>query len=153
MRYRTAVYIILFTAIAALLLLAAAIAFGGASTPAPMLSINDPFKAVDYTTLPILRRYQGADGTDLYYREYESADGVNKGSAVLAHGSSADNKSLHALAKALAASGLRVFALDIRGHGASGEKGESSCLHGKIRWMDLRFALLSEEIQEWYQDT
>jgi len=104
--------------------LAAAIYFGGPSTPAPMLSINDPFKSIDYSTLPSLNKYKGADGTDLYYREYDPIGGSTKGSAVLVHGSSADSKSLHSMAKALAAAGLRVFALDVRGHGSSGKKGQ-----------------------------
>jgi hypothetical protein len=64
-----ALSIALFAAVAGLLVLAAAICFGGPGTPGPMLSINDPFKSVDYSTLPSLNNYKGADGTDLYYRD------------------------------------------------------------------------------------
>jgi alpha-beta hydrolase superfamily lysophospholipase len=116
--------IVLFGATAILLLLAAAIVFGGPGTPVPMKGLNDPFSSVDFSSLPILCTYQGVDGTDLAYREYDPVDGVAKGSAVLVHGSSADSQSMHPMAKALASAGLRVFALDIRGHGSSGEKGQ-----------------------------
>ncbi|MCY2981810.1 MAG: alpha/beta hydrolase [Planctomycetota bacterium] len=78
----------------------------------------------DYSTLPSLDKYKGADDTDLYYREYDAIGGSIRGSAVLVHGSSADSKSLHPMARALAAAGLRVFALDVRGHGSSGKKGQ-----------------------------
>lgn len=123
-RIFTIMTIVLFGVAAILLLLAAAIALGGPGTPAAMMSINDPFSTVDYSSLPILRKYQGADGTDLYNRAYAPIDGVAKGSAVLVHGSSADSKSLHPMAKSLASAGLRVFALDVRGHGSSGKKGQ-----------------------------
>jgi non-heme chloroperoxidase len=120
----TTMTIALISAIAVLLLFTAAIFLGGPSTPAPMLSINEPFKSVDYSTMPMPSNYKGADGTDLYYREYGAIAGSAKGSAVLDHGSSADSKSLHPMASNLAAAGFRVFALDIRGHGLSGRKGQ-----------------------------
>lgn len=110
--------------LALLLLFAAAILLGGPSTPAPMPSVNEPFKSVDYSKMPMPSKYKGADGTDLYYREYTAIAGSARGSAVLVHGSSADSKSLHPMASALAAAGFRVFALDIRGHGLSGRRGQ-----------------------------
>ena len=43
---------------------------------------------------------------------------------MLIHGSSASSSSLHLLAKGLAQAGYAVYALDIRGHGESGPKGQ-----------------------------
>ena len=111
-------------AAAVCVLLSAAVAFGGPSTPPPMSSINAPFKAVDFSSMPVLESYQAADGATLYFRRYEPAGAVAIGSAVLIHGSSASSNSLHPMAKALAASGLRAYALDVRGHGASGQRGQ-----------------------------
>ena len=47
-----------------------------------------------------------------------------RGSVVLVHGSSASSRSLHVLARAVAESGLSAYALDMRGHGDSGSKGQ-----------------------------
>jgi alpha-beta hydrolase superfamily lysophospholipase len=70
-----------------------------------------------------LKSYQGADGAKLFYREYAPQGYNMKGSAVLIHGSSASSNSLHPMATALAAAGVHVYALDVRGHGKSGPKG------------------------------
>jgi pimeloyl-ACP methyl ester carboxylesterase len=89
----------------------------------PMASINDPFKAVDFSLLPPLLYFAGRDGTALSYRHYAPVAASAKGSAVLVHGSSASSNSMHVLATALAAVGYAVYALDMRGHGASGRRG------------------------------
>ncbi len=103
--------------------LGAAIAFGGPGEPAPMTSINDPFKGIDYSDLPALSRYSARDGAALAYRVY-APQGMPRGSVVLVHGSSASSRSLHVLARAVAESGLSAYALDMRGHGDSGSKGQ-----------------------------
>jgi non-heme chloroperoxidase len=103
--------------------LGAAIAFGGPGEPAPMTSINDPFKGIDYSDLPALSRYQARDSAALAYRVY-AAQGMPRGSVVLVHGSSASSRSLHVLARAVAEAGLSAYALDMRGHGDSGSKGQ-----------------------------
>lgn len=105
-------------------ILAASIAFGGPGNPPPMPSIINPFKAVDFSQLPPHRSFKGADGVDLFFREYEPSGQPARGSAVLIHGSSANSNGMHPMAQALAAAGLRVFALDVRGHGPSGVKGQ-----------------------------
>jgi non-heme chloroperoxidase len=106
-------------------ILALAIIFGGPGTPHPMGSINDPFDAVDFSDLPPLSGFAARDGTKLAYRSYPStAATAAEGSVVLIHGSSATSSSMHPMAKALSAAGYRVYALDIRGHGASGRKGQ-----------------------------
>jgi len=101
-----------------------AVVFGGPSAPAVMSSVNDPFRAVDYSGLPKLEYYPARDGESLAFRRYSAAQGESRGSAVLLHGSSADSRSMHVLAKALSAAGLEVHSLDVRGHGSSGEKGD-----------------------------
>lgn len=102
--------------------LAAAIAFGGPGQPAPMVSISDPFKGVDTSDLPLLQRFAARDTTPLAFRSYLPAQ--PRGSVVLVHGSSASSQSMHVLAKALSDAGYATHALDMRGHGASGTKGQ-----------------------------
>lgn len=107
---------------AIVLALALAIAWGGPAQPPAMVSINDPFRSVDSSDLPRLSTYLADDGQRLAYREYRPA-AAPAGSVTLVHGSSASSASMHSLAKALAAAGYSVFALDVRGHGASASKG------------------------------
>ncbi len=100
------------------------IGLGGPSTP-PLSSINDPFRSVDFSDLPPLARFTARDGMSLAYRVYAPARTASgQGSVVLIHGSSASSASLHVLAKAFAAAGYQADALDVRGHGALGEKGQ-----------------------------
>jgi pimeloyl-ACP methyl ester carboxylesterase len=99
------------------------IAFGTAKRPAPLESISKPFEEVDFTDLPKIEMFQARDGVLLAYRKYPGAtDKV----AVLIHGSSSRSDDMHPLAKALHASGSTVYSLDIRGHGASGKRGDIS---------------------------
>jgi non-heme chloroperoxidase len=106
------------------LALAVAIGFGGPRTPPAMASINDPFKGFDLSHLPPLRTYPGDDGTPLAYRAYAPDGAAGRGSVVLVHGSSASSESMHVLASAYAKAGQAVYSLDMRGHGASGTKGQ-----------------------------
>jgi non-heme chloroperoxidase len=106
-----------------LLALAMAIGLGGPKPAAPMPSINEPFKGLDMSDLPPPLSYRGRDGTELAYRVYP-AQPSEQGSVVLVHGSSASGASMHRMAKAFQASGLTVYVPDIRGHGASGPKGD-----------------------------
>ena len=110
-------------ALVLLLMVTAALVWGSPGTPAPIASINDPFNSVDFSNMPPLKSYQGADGAKLFYREYAPQGDNIKGSAVLVHGSSASSESLHPMATVLAAAGAKVYALDVRGHGKSGPKG------------------------------
>ena len=103
-----------------------ALIFGGPSQPPAMAGINEPFKNLDYSGLPELDRYQARDGSQLAYRHYpaETRDDASNGSVVLLHGSSADSRSLHPLATAYAEAGFNAYALDVRGHGDSGPRGD-----------------------------
>jgi alpha-beta hydrolase superfamily lysophospholipase len=107
---------------ALLAVLGAAIAFGGPTLPAPLPSVNDPFTGIDLSDLPPTSGFAARDGQFLLFRRY-AAQGALKGSVTLIHGSSASSQSMHPLAKAVSAAGFQVFALDVRGHGGSGNKG------------------------------
>lgn len=96
------------------------ITFSTPQPPATLPSIDAPFHRVDFSDLPPLRHFSARDGAELAYRAY--GDG-GAGNLLLLHGSSGNSASLHALAKALASNGYRVYVPDIRGHGASGSKG------------------------------
>jgi alpha-beta hydrolase superfamily lysophospholipase len=114
---------ICFIAIACLLagLIAAMIVFGAAPPPKPMDSISALFEQMNYHDLPAIETFPARDGTALAYRRY--AGGGDR-VAVLVHGSAGGCSSMHVLAKALQAAGITVYALDIRGHGASGPHGD-----------------------------
>ena len=104
---------------------AGAILFGGPRTPQPVSSINDPFSSVDFSDLPAVAQFTARDRTQLAYRRYPSTAATpGEGSVVLVHGSSATSSSMHPMAKTLSAAGYPVYALDIRGHGGSGRKGQ-----------------------------
>ena len=49
---------------------------------------------------------------------------VEQRSVVLVHGSAGSSNSMHPMARAFAGAGYVVYALDIRGHGGSGRKGQ-----------------------------
>src|SRR5262249_39404551 len=94
-------------------------------TPHPMSSITDPFASVNFSDLPPLSEFTARDGTKLTYRAYGSAAATPAGgSVVLIHGSSATSSSMHPMAKARSAVGYPTYALDMRGTGASGRKGQ-----------------------------
>ncbi|MBK4738361.1 alpha/beta hydrolase [Noviherbaspirillum sp. DKR-6] len=118
---------LLFIAVLApIVMLGIALAFGGPKAVAPMASINDPFRYVDFTDLPPLSSFIARDGSALRYRRYAGSGAAPVGSVILIHGSSASSASMHPLAKAFAGKGYAVYALDMRGHGASGPKGTIS---------------------------
>jgi len=105
-------------------LVGVALTFGGPADPGPMPSISNPFKTLDYSGLPEYSRFAARDGTTLAFRHYPSTEVPARGSVFLVHGSSANGRSMHVLAKGFATAGYSTFALDIRGHGESGIKGQ-----------------------------
>lgn len=107
-----------------LCLIVLALVFGGPTQPAPMPSINDPLKSIDYSDMPGVKCFVARDGTQLGFREYSHDTGERKGSVVLIHGSSASSNSMHLMAKEFAQAGYVTYSLDIRGHGQSGVKGQ-----------------------------
>lgn len=122
MSRKTTLRILAATLIGPLLVLGLAIGFGGPQAPAPLASIGDPFKTVDFSDAPALSRYRASDGAALAYRRYSSGTPA-RGSIVLIHGSTGSSLGMHPLAKAFAQAGYDGYALDIRGHGDSGPRG------------------------------
>lgn len=92
--------------------------------PPPLASIHAGAMKIDETGAPDLSRFQARDGTWLAYRLYPATGGARDRVAILAHGSSASSIEMNAVAKALAEAGVTAVALDIRGHGASGTRGD-----------------------------
>jgi len=111
-------------AIGALALLVTAMVATPLRRPPPLASISETARAVDRSTMPALQRFQARDGTTLAYRHYPPRGASADRAAVLVHGSSGSSMSIHALADALAARGVESFAVDIRGHGGSGARGD-----------------------------
>lgn len=99
-----------------------AITLSAPKAPPVMESIAAPFRTVNYTALPPVSHYQARDGAALAYRAYPVAHA--KQTIILVHGSSAASSSMHALAEYLQKNEIEVYALDIRGHGESGRKGD-----------------------------
>ena len=92
--------------------------------PPPLASIHDSARKIDATAKPELSRYQARDGTWLAYRLYPAPAEATERIAILAHGSTASSDEMNAIAKALAAAGVTAVAIDVRGHGASGSRGD-----------------------------
>jgi hypothetical protein len=92
--------------------------------PPTLASIHAGAIQIDETGAPDLSRFQARDGTWLAYRLYPAPNGARDRIAILAHGSSASSIEMNAVAKALAGAGVTAVALDIRGHGASGTRGD-----------------------------
>jgi pimeloyl-ACP methyl ester carboxylesterase len=92
--------------------------------PPPLVSIHQGAARIDTAGAPELSRFQARDGTWLAYRLYPAANGVRDRIALLAHGSSASSIEMHQVATALAGAGVTAVAVDIRGHGASGTRGD-----------------------------
>ena len=65
------------------------------------------------------------DGTWLGFRHYAASGPATGRAAIVVHGSSGSSGgTIHALSQALAARGVETFAVDIRGHGTSGTRGD-----------------------------
>lgn len=93
--------------------------------PPEMRSVSDSVKNVDFSTLPALERFQARDGTWLGFRHYQPNGPATGRGAVFIHGSSGSSGTVnHALTAALAARGVETWALDVRGHGGSGTRGD-----------------------------
>jgi len=108
------------------LVLITALVFGGPQPIAPLASINRPFDKVDFSDVPTTCSFVARDGTRLAWLDYPAArDAPGKRRIVLVHGSSARARSMHVLAKSLAQAGFSVAALDMRGHGDSGARGQA----------------------------
>jgi alpha-beta hydrolase superfamily lysophospholipase len=93
--------------------------------PPELHSISDGRGTVDMSTLPAIQRFQARDGTDLGFRHYPPTGPATGRAAIVIHGSAGSSATRnHALAVALAARGVETWAIDIRGHGVSGTRGD-----------------------------
>jgi pimeloyl-ACP methyl ester carboxylesterase len=108
--------------------IAGALALGlGAMLAAPLTrppilqSVHAAVRHYDLDALPPLSRFAARDGTSLAYRLY--AAGTQR-LAILVHGSSGSSLGMNAMGKALAAQGITAVAIDVRGHGESGPRGD-----------------------------
>lgn len=90
-----------------------------------MRSVSDSTKGIDWSTLPPLERFQARDGTWIGYRHYAPNGSAAGRGAIFIHGSSGSSGTVnHALTHAIASRGVETWALDIRGHGGSGTRGD-----------------------------
>jgi alpha-beta hydrolase superfamily lysophospholipase len=94
-------------------------------SPPELASISESRKSIDFSTMPEASRFQARDGTELAYRHYPAHAPARDRIAVVVHGSSGSSRgAIHALSLALAARGVQTYAVDIRGHGESGNRGD-----------------------------
>ena len=94
-----------------------------------LASIHNTASAVDLSGMPDVFARSGSRrhraGLPIYPGQAAADGRVGSGRiAILAHGSSASSIAMNALAKALAANGIATYALDMRGHGHSGTRGD-----------------------------
>lgn len=92
--------------------------------PPELPSVIATARAADRSGLPDLERYQARDGTWLAMRRYEPSMTRRPGIVILIHGSSGSSVAMHGVGKAFAERGVEAYALDMRGHGASGTRGD-----------------------------
>lgn len=97
------------------------VAFGTSDPPPPLAAINNAFSNVDWSALPAPQSFAARDRTSIAYRAYQAA---GERVVVLVHGSSGSARGMHAVGLALAREGVTAYALDMRGHGASGRRGD-----------------------------
>ena len=107
----------------------AAVAGAGrrATAAAPeLVSISTTAQAVDRSTLPAIERFQARDGTVLGYRHYPARRLRPRRSPSWCTARRV-RAAVHALA-GLGGAGVETYALDIRGHGVSGTRGDIAYL-------------------------
>ena len=113
-----------FVAIAAVL--GGMLAFGTSGVPEPLASLGAPFRSVDFSDLPAVQTLTAGNRSPIAYRAWLPSAAPSDAPlvAIAIHGSSAQSASIHPLGKALSAEGIPVYAPDIRGHGATGVRGD-----------------------------
>jgi alpha-beta hydrolase superfamily lysophospholipase len=102
--------------------LVAAIGLDDPKAPPPLAYVRDETIARDRSNLPPVQQYRARDGSELAYRAYPATNPI--GAAVLVHGSVGSSADVHEIAEALRDTGIEAYALDMRGHGASGPRGD-----------------------------
>ncbi|MBR0847551.1 alpha/beta fold hydrolase [Bradyrhizobium diazoefficiens] len=93
--------------------------------PPELRSVSESVKIVDFSTMPPLERFQARDGTWIGFRHYAPKGPATGRGAIFIHGSSGSSGTVnHALTHAIAEHGVETWALDMRGHGGSGTRGD-----------------------------
>jgi pimeloyl-ACP methyl ester carboxylesterase len=115
-------------------------------TPQPLALIPEGAAKIDHKEMPELSRFQARDGTWLAYRLYPAKGDAGDRLSILAHGSSAMSDAMSAVARSLAEGGVTAVAIDARGHGASGLRGDI----GYIGQLDDDLADLVSELRKSY---
>lgn len=93
--------------------------------PAELQSISRARATVDLSSLPQVERFQARDGSWLGFRHYGAGGTPTGRIAIVIHGSSGSSGgTIHALSQAISARGVETFAIDLRGHGVSGTRGD-----------------------------
>lgn len=104
------------------LTLGSAIAFGTRQRPQPLASLTTSLQRLGAMRFPAMHSFQARDGAALAYRAYPSAKAERV--AILLHGSIHDSRTMHTVGALLAMQGVTAYALDVRGHGQSGRRGD-----------------------------
>lgn len=113
------------TAVILAAVLAGMIIFGVSAPPPPLASIGKPFTKGDFSDMPKIEAIPVRGVSPIAYSRWAPADPAAGTPVVIAiHGSSTSSVSMHLFGKALAADGIAVYAPDIRGHGATGQRGD-----------------------------
>ena len=113
------------SAVGAIALLITALIATPPTRPPELSSISAARGTVDMSSLPVAERFQARDGSSLGFRHYPPAGASTGRAAIVVHGSSGSSGgTIHALSAALAARGVETWAVDIRGHGTSGTRGD-----------------------------
>ena len=94
------------------------------SSPPALESIRAGALAIDRSGMADLSYFQARDGSSLAYRVYPAANGDKRNVAILIHGSGGHSTVMNGIAKRLAAENFLVVVPDVRGHGASGTRGD-----------------------------
>ena len=115
------------------------------NSPPPLASIHAGAMSIEREDLPALSRFQARDGTWLAYRLYPAQGGRV---AILAHGSSASSEEMNAIGRELQRNGVAAVAIDARGHGASGTRGDIAY----IGQLDDDLADLVAQLRQSYPD-
>ena len=92
--------------------------------PPELMSVSKTAGAVDRSTMPGLDRFHARDGTELAYRHYPARSPATGQIAIVVHGSSGSSVASSTRCPALWRRGVETYAVDIRGHGASGTRGD-----------------------------
>ena len=113
------------SAVGAVAILIVALVATPLARPPELASISAARGTVDFSALPAIERFQARDGTWLGFRHYPSSGPATGRAAIVIHGSSGSSGgTIHALSGGLATRGVETWAVDIRGHGTSGTRGD-----------------------------